>query len=216
MYLDKYYFITVISFGLLLKAAANDAPLLRESRSSIVLPSVFIIEETDGVGLSPSGLIKTTNKYYYTEICELLKSEIASRITNGIDANQAEHTLSLIELDLKREILPRWVENIFIVCKESEVMVSFFARNGGWTETNTGTLGMYSNPAYICTIDPKTGKVLSTANKLRATIYANLYHALADGGLVTDYTQRSGFITPLNPSKTSKIPKGKTSEDADR
>lgn len=185
------------------KLTANDAPLIRESHSTVVIPSIFVIKDHEGASARLSDWIKITNKQYYNEIFELLKKETYARKLNGIEADQIEYTLSLMESDFKQGILPRWVENIFVICRDAEVIVSFFARNGGWVETNTGALALNKNPAYICTIDPKTEKITSDVTKLEAIIYANLYQSSIDDGILTDYTQQSGFTAPLNISKIS-------------
>lgn len=213
MRLSNYLFIAVVCFGLMFNVAANNTPIIREAGSSVVVPSVFLIEGPGGAAADLSDWIAITLKQYYIDACETMNKEISSRKPHGIDAGQAEHTLLLLESDAKKGILPRWVENIFIVCKDSETIVSFFARSGGWAEANNGALSKYSDPAYICTIDPKTKKITSNSNRLKAIVYANLYPFLAKNGIITDYAQKPGFIAPLNPSKDNKYYKVQVDEE---
>ncbi|MDR0353942.1 MAG: hypothetical protein LBI02_11590 [Opitutaceae bacterium] len=93
-------------------ATANDAPIINEAQSSVVIPSVFLIEEQEGASADFPDWIMMAMKQYYIDACELTKKEISSRKPYGIDAGQAERTLLLLESDAKNGIIPRWVENI--------------------------------------------------------------------------------------------------------
>jgi len=209
MRLNNYYFLLVTFIGLMPNATANDAPLIREAQSSVVIPSIFLIEEANKTPLDTSKLIKAANKQYYIDACEMLKKAISSGRSYSGYKGQDEHILSLLESDARNGILPRWVENIFIIQKDSEIVISFFARSGGWVDAGNGNLRAYYNPGYIYTIDQNTGKI-STANELRTIIHANPYPILAGSGVVTDYAQKPGFIAPLNPSKDNKYYKVQT------
>jgi len=199
--MNNYCLLIITCFTMVSRLIATDAPLLREARSTIVTPAIFLLEDFDGASARSSDWIRIATKQYYIEICDLIKKDIAARRTNDIEASQDDHTLSLIESDARQGVIPRWVENIFIISKRSEIMISFFARSGGWLENCNGNLVSFSNPAFICIIDPKTERVLNPKNKLKAVVYANLYQSLAEEGIKTDYTNSSEFVTPLNPSQ---------------
>jgi hypothetical protein len=198
MCLNKFLRLIIVTGALVSECAAADVPFLDEARFNMIRPSIFIIEDCEGASAAMSDWIKIATKQYHIEACNLLNEEIASRNSKKMVADQYERTLSLMESDLKRGIIPRWVENIFIVCKDSEVLISFFARNAGWAKTNTGAFGSYDNPAYVLTMDSKNGKILNPENMPRVAHYVNLYNVLDREGIKTDYRQISDCATPLN------------------
>jgi len=195
-------FIVIAYIILTLKVVATDLPLLQEARSKTVLPSVFIIEDSKGASVDFPEWIKTAVNQYYIEASDLLKKEIAdNKDKSEVPATELERALSQFEADSKRGLLPRWVENIFIVHKGSEAIVSFFAKSGGWIGgENSASLAFTYTPAYVVIIDAKTGRLNNTKNNLKAAVYVDLYQKMADAGIKTDYRQKAGIVAPLNPS----------------
>ena len=224
MHSNNLIYISILCLFLSLKATADSEPLVPlngESASDIVIPSIFFIAESGGNAERASIWINIALKQYYDEAHAFIRKGISDAKSYGHDAVWDKAFLSELEENSRKGILPRWVENIFIVRKESEVIVAFYVRNGGWQEMNvtngtqceeTGAwkhkelhvLGMNVYPAYICVVDPKTKIILS--HKYKPVIYSNMYEFLAEDGILTDYAPQEGFITPINPTKDK--PKG--------
>ena len=225
MHLNNLIYITTLCLVLSLKATANNTPLVplnNETTSNVVIPSIFYIAERESDKVRASVWIGIAMKQYYDEARAFLKKEISdAKSAYDQDAILEKNALSRLDANSKKGILPRWVENIFIVRRESEVIVAFYVRSGGWQETNIGSgrqceetgafkweelhiLAGNVYPAYICVIDPKTKKILS--HKYEPIIHPNTYEFLAEDGILTDYTPQEGFIAPINPTKDK--PKG--------
>jgi hypothetical protein len=173
-------------------------PIFGDARSAIVRPAFFILEDHDGASARISEYVKRACDQYYTEAIQSLKKEIAEKAAQGDSYAQTERLLISVKADAARSLIPRWTENIFIVCQNSEVTISFFPRSGGWSQLSNGSIVAYYNPAYVWTIEENTGLVRTDPRALKAIAYANFYKDMAKEGILTDFKEDAGFVAPLN------------------
>ena len=201
MRLSKSILLLPVCVMLALGARA-DVPILSESRSVAIAPSVFILEDHNGAAARVSEWVKLAGAQYYVEAVDSLKSELAAKKANGYSSSQTEKSLAAIQADAAHGLIPRWAENVFVVCRENEVIVAFFARNGGWSKAGNGSLVALHSPAYVCTIDPKVGVARNAKDTLKAAVFADLYADMARAGVVSDFAENDNLIAPLNAPKT--------------
>ncbi len=173
-------------------------PISGEAHSVTIRPAIFLLEDYDGGASRVTEWVKLSCTRYYLEAISSLKQEVANKKAKGYSSAQTEKLLSIVEVDAAHALIPRWTENIFIVCRKSEVIVSLFPRSGGWSKASNGSLVALSSPAYVCTIDPATGTVRTGPDDLKAVVFANLYSELGKAGISTDFAENTGFVAPLN------------------
>ena len=197
--------IIFIFFGCSVGIAAEGVPILSEARGmKTITPAIFFMEDVPGGSGDVSNWIKLTTRRYYAEAISSLKSEIEERTKQHYASPDMERLLDKITADGTNDILPRWVENIFLVCRKSEIIISFYPRNGGWAELSNGSIAAFYAPAYICTGDPRSGVVKNAFPEIKTVIYANLYKNFQDDGIKTDVKEGAALIAPLNISRLPK------------
>lgn len=184
-----------------------EVPILGDARTVPVRPAIFILEDHNGASDRVVEWIKLVRDQYYSDAISAVKHELTARAMKGYTSLQTESVLKSIEDDATHAVIPRWAENIFIVCRGPEVVVSFYARSGGWSKASNGSLVALQSPAYVCIIDPKANVILKSSDSLKAVVFADLYSEMEKGGIATDYSRNSGLVAPLNDTKVQTYPK---------